>query len=85
MYMTVAQQFMNQGRLKGRVEGRREGKIEGKVEGKASTVLRQVQRRFGAASAAVQKRITQADEAVLDIWSDRVLFASTLEEVLADP
>ena len=52
--MTIAEQWIAEGRQKGRVEGR----VEGQVEGKQASLTRQLDRRFGLNS---QERALIAD------------------------
>jgi predicted transposase YdaD len=58
------------------------GKKEGIAEGERSTLVRQLERRFGPLSAGARERIEQAKRADLERWLDRVLTAATLAEVL---
>ena len=72
--MTVAEEWIEQGKQEGRKEGRREGE--------ATTLLRQVEAKFGPeAAAAHRERIESADTDSLLTWSDRILTAETVEEV----
>jgi hypothetical protein len=50
--------------------------------GGATLLWRQTERRFGPPSEQVRERITQADPNTLLQWSDRILDADSLEEVL---
>jgi hypothetical protein len=45
-------------------------------------LLRQIERKFGPPSEPVRERITQADPDRLLEWSERILDAQNLEEVL---
>ncbi|MBF0160264.1 MAG: DUF4351 domain-containing protein [Magnetococcales bacterium] len=56
--------------------------LRGRQEGKAETLLRQVQRRFGLISDDTRNRIASASIEQLELWSDRILDASTLDEML---
>ena len=58
---------------------------EARSEGVRSVLLRQLRTRFGELPAASVARIEAADIADLERWSDRVLDARTLAEVLGDP
>jgi hypothetical protein len=55
----------------------------GKAQGLATALLRQLGRRFGPLSAAVDARVRTADPAALEGWLDRVLDARTLDDVFA--
>ena len=74
-----AQRFTEQGHKEGQREGRKEGMQLGEV--RILTALLRL--RFGDLPAAVQQRIEAADADTLLRWSERVLTAQTLEEVLA--
>ena len=65
-----------------RREGRREGKAEGKAEGKREMLLFLLRQRFGRLPAATVARIGAAGIEQLDVWSGRVLAASSLDDVL---
>ncbi len=83
-----AQRFTEQGREEGRQEGREEGRQEGRQEGlqrgEARILTAQLRLRFGEMPAAVHQRIETADADTLLRWSERVLTATTLDEILAD-
>jgi len=83
-FLSTAQQIRNEGRAAGVAEGKAAGVVEGKAEGKASTLLRQITRRFGEPTAAVTERIRTASLDELDRLADRILDAATLDELLAD-
>jgi predicted transposase YdaD len=68
-------------RAEGRVEGRVEGRAEGEVKGAARTLVRLLTRRFTTVPDEVRARIEAASLEQLDIWSDRVLDAATLDDV----
>jgi hypothetical protein len=65
-----------------RREGRREGEASGEVKGKRGMLLLLLRQRFGRVPAAAVARIDKAGAAELDVWSGRVLTASSLDEVL---
>ena len=67
---------------KGRQEGMRQGMQQGMQQGEARVLLRQMERKFGTVSVEIRQRINQADEARLLEWSERILTANSLEEVL---
>ena len=72
-------------RDEGRAEGERLGMAKGErlgmAKGKAATLLRLLDRRFGAVPEAVARRVTTADAAALDAWIDNFLTAADLDEV----
>ena len=71
-------------RKRARKEGRQEGREEARVLVKREVVLQQLNRRFGPLPEPSQPTVDAADEATLDRWIDRVLTASSLDEVLSD-
>ena len=84
--MTTAEMIAEEGEIRGRAqgkaEGRAEGKAEGRAEGKAELLLRQLTRRFGALPESASARLTAATSDELDLLAERVLTATTLEEVV---
>jgi hypothetical protein len=64
-----------------RAEGKTEGRAEGLAEGEARVLVRQLTRKFGAVPGAVRQRIDTASLEQLETWCDRVLDATTLDEV----
>jgi predicted transposase YdaD len=71
-----------EGRVEGRAEGRVEGRAEGRVEGRAAIVLQLLDKRFGPLTPEQEARVRSASEAELRRWTDAVLDARTLQEVL---
>jgi len=63
-------------------KGRQEGMQQGMQQGEARILLRQMERKFGTVSVEIRQRINQADEERLLEWSERILTANSLEEVL---
>ena len=82
-----AQRFIEEGRKEGREEGIKEGEQaglkQGLQRGEARVLTALLRLRFGDLPVAVQQRIEAADADTLLRWSERVLTAQTLEEVLA--
>jgi len=64
-------------------EGRAEGRLEGRAAGERLLLHRQLARRFGELPAYVLDRLEGATEAELESWADRILTASTLDDVFA--
>ncbi len=60
---------------------RAEGRVEGRVEGKAGTLTRLVQLKFGEVDPTVLARIASGSAEELDLWTERILFAQSLEEL----
>ena len=62
-------------------EGRLEGRVEGCVEGEAVMLLRLLDRKFHPLPESARQRIAAADAETLLVWGERVLDASSLDEV----
>jgi predicted transposase YdaD len=78
IFMTTADRLREQGRNLGLAEGR----AEGKAAGVAATLLRQLNLKFGPLPAAALARIEAAVPEELEQWTDRVLTAGSLDEVI---
>jgi len=74
--MTLAEKWLQQGWEKGREEGRQEGQ--------RLLLMRQLRLRFRRLPRATVARIEAAGPADLERWSERILTARTLAEVMAD-
>jgi hypothetical protein len=59
-----------------------QGVQQGVQQGGAAMLLRLIERRFGPPSEQVRERVTRADPNTLLQWSDRILDANSLDEVL---
>ncbi len=59
-----------------------QGEQRGEQRGAVRMLLRQIERKFGPPSEPVRARITQADPDTLLDWSERILVAQSLDEVL---
>ncbi|MDR2215980.1 MAG: DUF4351 domain-containing protein, partial [Nevskiaceae bacterium] len=57
------------------------GRKEGRAEGRAALLTRQLQLRFGSLSESARARLASASIEQLDAMGERLLSASTLEEV----
>jgi hypothetical protein len=66
-----------------RREGFAQGRAEGEAMGRAETLLRQLEKRFGALPAGTAERVRASTIADLDRWLDRVLDARALADVFA--
>ena len=75
-----AQRFLE----KGREEGREEGRQQGVQRGEARILTAQLRLRFGNLPLTIHQRIETADADTLLRWSERVLTATTLDEIVAD-
>jgi hypothetical protein len=65
-----------------REEGMQQGIRQGMQQGEARVLERLLRLKFGELPDAVRARLAQADEATLLAWSERVLSATSLAEVL---
>ena len=63
-------------------QGRAEGRTEGHAEGAAGVLIKQLTLKFGALSQTHSDRIRKASLEELDLWTERVLTAAALEDVL---
>jgi hypothetical protein len=66
-----------------RAEGRSEGRSEGRIEGLRSVLGKLLRLKFGSLPTAVETRLLEATGDQLEIWTERVLLSSSLDEVLA--
>jgi predicted transposase/invertase (TIGR01784 family) len=73
-YMTTAQQLTEQ--------VREEALARGKAEGKAEIVIRLLALRFGPLPETVSVRLRAAGPELLDVWAERVLTATSLDDAL---
>ena len=78
--MEWTEDWKNQGIEQGIEQGIKKGRKEGEV----AMLLRQAERKYGALSDAHRLKIAEADADTLLRWSERILWAVTLDEVLAD-
>jgi hypothetical protein len=59
-----------------------QGRAEGRAEGRSETVLKLLTLRFGPLEHVVVERVRKASLHELEAWTERVLSASTLDDVL---
>ncbi|MFM8331268.1 MAG: DUF4351 domain-containing protein [Candidatus Methylumidiphilus sp.] len=76
------QEGRQEGKREGMQEGRREGIQEGLQQGEARILLRLLERKFGPLPKPVADQVLSADADTLLSWSERVLTAATLEDVV---
>jgi len=72
---------MEKGREKGREEGREEGREVGVIEGKRETILRLLATKFGDLPRDIAAKAEAMSAAELDSVIDRLLTATTLDEL----
>ncbi len=63
-------------------EWKQQGRQEGRQAGEAMVLRRLLTRRFGPLPPWADDRLALAGEAELESWTDRVLEANSLEEVM---
>ena len=69
-----------------RLAGQEEGREEGRMAGMAERLLRLMERRgFPMTEETRQRVITCTDMPLLDLWFDRAIDATTLDEIFARP
>ena len=59
-----------------------EGMERGRSEGEARLLRILLQQKFGPLSSLVERQLQLANQEELDRWGARILFVSTIEEVL---
>ena len=75
--------FAERFRTEGRDQGRDQGRDEGMQQGEAAVLLRQIESKFGSqAVSRCRQRIEKADADTLLIWSERILTAESVDEVI---
>ena len=63
-------------------EGRAEGRAEGLKEGETNILLKLLELKFGPMSEKDRSKIRAADSETLLKWSERILTANSLDEIL---
>ena len=61
---------------------REEGMQQGMQQGQARLLARQLRLRFGDVSGEVMRALESADTQTLDEWSERILTANSIDEVM---
>lgn len=69
---------------KGIEQGIEKGIDQGRISTLQSTLQKLLQLKFGESAAEYEQRVLQAEEADLTLWTERVLFAQTIETVFAE-
>ncbi len=67
---------------RGRRDGERRGRREGERTAERRVLLKLLRLRFGELPAAVVARVEAAEVPELDVWTERVVTASRLDDVL---
>jgi hypothetical protein len=77
-YMTAAQRLTAESYARGVADGT----ADGKAEGKAELLLRLLSSRFGAIPDATREKILRASPERMDVWAERLLIGTSIEEIL---
>ncbi|EYF08398.1 Rpn family recombination-promoting nuclease/putative transposase [Chondromyces apiculatus] len=78
----ASEYLKEEGREEGLEKGREEGREEGRLEGERRMLRRLLERRFGELPVQAVERVDEAPLDALESMAERLLTASTLEEVL---
>lgn len=78
--MTLQQKWLQEGIHKGRERGLQEGLHKGH----ANVLLKLLQRRFSTVNPQVEARVRKADLDALERWTDRILFADSIDDVFSE-
>ena len=65
-------------------KGVEQGIGQGRISTLRSTLHKLLQLKFGEAAAEYEQHLLQAEEAELTLWTERVLFAETIDAVFAE-
>ncbi len=84
MLLDSIDRWTRETREEGHQEGHQEGLQEGLQKGEARILLRLLRMKFGPLPAEVEERVCSTDADRLLEWSERVLTAERLEDVLGD-
>ena len=66
---------------KGKQQGIQQGKRQGMQQGESTMLVRQIERKFGQVSKEVKQKIGLADSDTLLEWGEKILSASTLDDI----
>jgi hypothetical protein len=72
-------------REEGRIKGEQRGELRGSLQTQRKVLLKLLTLRFGALPESASSRVNGAATDVLDTWTERVLTAPTLADVLDAP
>lgn len=80
----IERQGIQKGFEEGIEQGIEQGLMEGIEKGRAATLYKLLQLKFGDAAADYEQRLLQANAAELNLWTERVLFAESIDAVFAE-
>ncbi|MBF0261358.1 MAG: DUF4351 domain-containing protein [Magnetococcales bacterium] len=75
---------LHESEQRGLLAGEQRGLLAGRKESAVSLLLRLMKRRFGPVPDWARAKIEQADQERLELLSERILDAGSIEELLAD-
>ncbi|MEE9346204.1 MAG: Rpn family recombination-promoting nuclease/putative transposase [Methylococcales bacterium] len=75
-------QWIREGEQRGEARGETKGEARGETKGEASTLLKLLNLKFGTLPDRIEQQVNSADKRQLDLWVERVLTATTLDEML---
>lgn len=84
LIMTIAEQLRQAGLQEGLQQGLQQGMQQGMQRGQVQTLRKQLILRFGELGEATLTRLESADSASLDRYAERILTASSIDELFAD-
>lgn len=68
----------------GIAQGIEQGIEQGIGQGRAATLYKQLQLKFNEQAREYEQRLFQASDVELNLWTERVLFADSIEAVFAE-
>jgi flagellar biosynthesis/type III secretory pathway protein FliH len=71
-----------EGLIEGEAKGRLEGEAKGRLEGERVLLAKQLSQKFGPLTDDLRERLEHASESELALWAERILTATTIDEVL---
>ena len=78
------EQWKQQGFQQGIEQGEIKGEIKGKLEGEAAVLARLLNKRFGPLDDSTRARLNTATLEQLEHWTDRILDATSVDQVFRD-
>jgi predicted transposase/invertase (TIGR01784 family) len=83
-YNQGLEQGVQQGLEQGVQQGKQQGVQQGVVQGELRVLSRLLRKRFGELPEWAEQMLKEASGAMLEVWSERILTAVTLEDVFAE-
>ena len=80
---SFSERIREEGMQKGMQQGMQQGTQQGIQQGEVAMLLRQMERKFGHRLTEADRRLVEsADAETLLKWSDKILSAKSIEEIL---